>query len=1111
MRHAVLAACLLLAPFCAQAEIKLLRHPSYSKGKIAFSYLGDIWTVNEDGSSPERLTDHKARDVYPRFSPDGQWIAFSSNRSGNYDVYVISAKGGKARQLTFHNADDDVITWTPDGQRIVFRSTRGDAVFPTVASLYQIPVDGGIEQPLPTDWGSSASYSADGSKMAFTRHPGVWSRKHYRGSYAVDLWLMDVAAKKFTRLGDGDYKGNYMWPMYGRGGDIYFVADRLPNEKNVVFAGPEVMKSVNNIWKVPEKGGKPVQVTRHTSGSLFFPSISADGRVIVYEENFGLWKLDVASGKSAEIRVNLASDDKENAVELRTFQNEAESFSLSPSAKRAAISTHGEIFTIATDRGELQRVTETSWRETDPQWSPNGRLIAFYSDRSGREELWVADERGRNLKKVSDVDSEKGSLVWSPDSKWLAYTGSDHKLRRVEVETGKAEEVASSDVGGIMAPQFSPDGKWMSYAKDDKFLRPHVFVKALADGSEKMIGGSELFSSTGAKWTPDGKKLLLLAGVGSSSLASTQRMPMQLYSVSLTRLDKNPLERGIDSEEQAAAAAATERRGPVPGGPGAGGGPPRVEVKIDWDGLDRRIRPVTRTSDSILMVAPSPDSRTYAFIAAGEQEGRFSSALYTVGDDGQRITRVAQSMPQGDGEEGPRGRGGFGGAISSPQWSRDGRSIYYLDGRSIFSVAVPGGGGDSGGAPPSAAGLMGRRSSGPPAAPASPGGATPQRVNFSVKLEIDRAAERRQVFEECWRVMNYRFYDAKMHGVNWAAAKDNYASLLGNIGDSDELRAVIMQMIGELNASHTGVTGPSGISESVQTRYPGFDLQADPSGLFRVGHIYKKGPADHDYVKLSRGDYLLAVNGRDLKTTDNYWKIFNILPGRKFEFLVNSRPQKEGAWTVSLEPLPSASFNNLQYERWVDSRKAMVDRISNNEIGYLHIRAMDQPSLRKFERDLMENQGKKALIIDQRFNGGGGIDQELLAILNQRKYQVTRRRDSVDQQRPNRAYFGPMVVMQNERSASDAEMFPDGFRSLGLGKIVGVPTYGAVIGTGAYRLLDGGSIRTPSFGVWNAKGANMENYGVPPDVYVDNLPSDFLAGRDAQIEKAIEVLKEQTR
>jgi tricorn protease len=288
-------------------------------------------------------------------------------------------------------------------------------------------------------------------------------------------------------------------------------------------------------------------------------------------------------------------------------------------------------------------------------------------------------------------------------------------------------------------------------------------------------------------------------------------------------------------------------------------------------------------------------------------------------------------------------------------------------------------------------------------------------------------------------------------------------------------------------------------------------LETDASLYYKVGHIYKKGPADHDYVKIARGNFILAVNGKDLRTTDNYWQRFNLIPGRKLEFLVNSKPDKDGAWVVKLDPLTGTAMGNLQYQKWVDDRKEMVARLTNGEIGYLHIRAMDAPSLRQFERDLLENRPKKALIIDQRFNGGGGIDQELLQILGQRRYQSTRGRDSVDIQRPARAYFGPMVVMQNERSASDAEMFPDGFRALGLGKLVGMPTYGAVIGTGSHRLLDGSSIRTPGAGVFTARGENMENYGVQPDVVVDNTPDDFLARRDRQIEKAIEVLRAQIK
>jgi tricorn protease len=327
--------------------------------------------------------------------------------------------------------------------------------------------------------------------------------------------------------------------------------------------------------------------------------------------------------------------------------------------------------------------------------------------------------------------------------------------------------------------------------------------------------------------------------------------------------------------------------------------------------------------------------------------------------------------------------------------------------------------------------------------------------------------------------------------------------------DDEELHAVMMQMIGELNASHTGVSGGGRGGEAVaQTRYPGFELEPDASGFYKVEHVWKGGPADHDYVKLKAGDFIISVNGADLRTTDSYWRDFTMMAGRKFHVLVNGKPSRDGAWEVTLEPMTTAAYSNAQYARWVEDRRALVEKLGNGDIGYLHIRAMDAPSLRQFTLDLAMNRTKKALVIDQRFNGGGGIDQELLSMLMGQKYQYTRGRDAAqDVPRPLETFYGPMVVMQNERSASDAEMFPQGFKDLKLGKTVGMPTMGAVIGTGSFTLADGSTIRTPGSGVWTARGENMENFGVQPDVKVDNTPEDFAKGRDAQLEKAVEVLK----
>src|SRR5262245_60308585 len=394
MRRTPLLAALILivaGSIASAAPIKLARHPDYRAGKVTFSYLGDIWVANEDGTNVVRLTDNLAREIYPRFSPDGRWIAFSSNRYGNNDVFVVPAGGGTPRRLTFHSGNDDVVGWSRDSQRVLFRASHGDGAFPNVATLYEIAVAGGQEQPLPVDWGFWGNFSPDGKSLVFNRHPAVWSRQHYRGSYAADLWVADLNAKTYTKL-LADERYNRFWPMWAADGAIYFVADPLPNDKSVTPGSAEVRKSVNNIYKIPAKGGQPVQVTKHTSGSLFWPSMSSDGKVIVYEENFGIWKLDVATGKASEVKLDISTDEKENEIDVETVSNEVDSFDLSPSGRRAVISARGQVLTIATDRGDITRVApdKMASRNQTPKWSADGKLLAFVSDRSGRDEVWIS-------------------------------------------------------------------------------------------------------------------------------------------------------------------------------------------------------------------------------------------------------------------------------------------------------------------------------------------------------------------------------------------------------------------------------------------------------------------------------------------------------------------------------------------------------------------------------------------------------------------------------------------------------------------------------------------------------------------------------------------------
>jgi len=799
------------------------------------------------------------------------------------------------------------------------------------------------------------------------------------------------------------------------------------------------------------------------------------------------------------------------------------------------ISARGQILTIATDRGDITRVApdRMASRNQFPKWSADGKYIAYVSDKSGRDEIWLTDPEGRTPKKITDLDNEKGALVWTPDSKSLLYTAADKKLYNYTVADGKTAVVTSSDITRIGSVSVSPDSKWVAFSKQDRTLRSHVYIAPIGGGEERHVSDDGLlYSENNAVWTADGRYLVFTSSEGFSNGIATQGgigTVTMLWALSLRDQERDPMNRDIDNEAQGLAAeAAARQQNAGRGGAGqAGGGanatPP--DVRIDWNGLARRARRVTVPGTTLGGLTAAPEGHSVALTVStavpgggrgNPNDGDAGSGIFIVNVESGQSTRVPPAAAvEGAGRGGGRGgaAGGPFGAGGSMVFARDGRTLFFRSGTNLFVApvnlnananapgAAPAGGGGRGGGP--------GRGGAPAETPAAgAGNAASRHVAYNATLEVDHRALRAQVFNEGWRIMKNRFYDAKMHGANWNAVREMYEPLLENLVDEEELHTIMMMMIGHLNASHTGVSGgPVEMEARAQTRYPGFDVAADPSGFYKVAHIYKNGPADHDYLKIKSGDFIISLDDRDLKTSDNYWRHFTIASGNKFHFMLNDKPAKDGAWEVTITPVAQQAFGDLQYARWVDERRDMVTKASNGEIGYLHIRAMDAPSLRQFQLDLAANRTKKALVIDQRFNGGGGIDQELLGILAGRQYQYTMGRDAGFQQPRPQNFYGPMVVLQNERSASDAEMFPAGFKALGLGKVVGVPTMAAVIGTGSYTLLDGSTIRTPGSGVWTVTGQNMENYGVPPDVLVDNTPEDFLKGRDAQIVKAVEVLK----
>jgi len=1081
----LLAIALLVCTFASLAfgrEAKLVRYPSYSNGRIAFTYLGDIWTADENGQNVSRLTVNKARDAYPRFSPDGKWIAFSSDRNGNLDVFIIPSSGGTAKQLTFHSADDTVLGWAPDGRGVLFSSQRGEDFMPM---LYVVSVDGGMPTKAGTDMGLAASFSPDGKRIAYNPKGQVYWRKYYRGAYQTDVWIEDISTRKFTQLTDFD--GLDSWPMWSNDGGIYFVSDRDGN-------------GLTNIWRESENGGKAERVTAFKSGDVRFPSISADGKVIVFEHDFGIWKLDTGSKKVTPIHLDINAETEENATETRAFASEADDYDLAPNSRRIALSIHGELFTVPVEEGDIRQITNSPARDRLVNYSPDGKWLAFISDRSGREELYVVAVDGAGeTQKLTDIDALKFGYNWSPDSKEIAFTSSDSKLRKINVASKQIAEIDASRYGNISTPEWSPDGKWLAYSKQDASRTNDIYLIA-SSGEDKQARKVtfDSYDERNPRFAADGRKLFFIRSdaTGGGGGGGFGNASVQIYSVGLERLDRDP----DDPEDQAAPA--------TPDDAGEGAPPPRRpmnrpphETKVDWAGLKHRTRQVTRMPFPISSYAVAPDSRTIVFVTSEPAGIASTPVIYSIQEDGKRLSRVAAGGPPAA-DEGGGGGGGFGGGISGLGISRDGRTLFFFERNGIYSTPL------QSGAAATAAATAGRGPAG------GAGEGARRRISFNVRVKIDHPAEWAEMFGDAWRTMKYRFYDPAMHGKDWDAAKAKYEPLVQDVGDRQELLNIINEMIGELNASHTGAAPPPGgrATGGVSTGHLGIELEPDSaSGRYRVTYVYEDGPADKDWVKVKVGDYLIAISGQQVKAGDEYWQLLNDRLNRKVEVTFNNKPSEDGAWRTRIETINSMAYSGLRYERWVKERRQKVDELSGGRIGYLHIQAMNPPSLRKFEKEIREFRSKEAMIIDQRWNGGGNIEQELLAILVQREYQIWQPRGTEASGRPFAGYFGPKVVLQNWRSASNAEMFPAGFRALGLGKVIGTPTMGAVIGTGSYSLIDGSTVRTPGVGVYlaDSKRTNMENYGVQPDIRVDNSPEDNLAGRDRQLEAAVEELLKQ--
>ncbi|MES2522449.1 MAG: S41 family peptidase [Gemmatimonadota bacterium] len=1089
----------LAAPLAAQAPqpIKFARYAHVANdGTIAFTYQDDIWLTNADGAEPRRLTAHGARDFMPRFSPDGKTIAFTSNRTGNNDVYIVPVAGGEPKQLTWFSGEDQAAYWTPDGRELVITSGRG--THPFGSPLYRLPLDGSMPRPMAMDFGRAGMMKQDATMVAFNRNlPSYW-RKGYRGNNNADIAVQNLRTGEINEITDTDLKGyqgftHDVHPMWGADGMIYFASER---------------DGTFNIWRVSPNGGAPQQVTKHKEDGVQFPAISPDGRHMVYENDFELWTMEVPAGTPKKLQIRMAADTKENDIEVVTTTNRADGFTVSPSGEYVAVDFHGEIMIVPTEAGvgEKTAVTTSPWRERSQTWSPDGRRIAYISDESGDEEVWTFDIASGTRRKLTAQPSVKADLTWAPGSGKLAYTG-DNKLWEVDVAGGAPRELAANAAGGFSVGEYTPDGNWLTYTKRDDDQNADVFVFDVRNRRETNVTKNPFNDSEGVI-TPDGRHLVFT----SSRDGGTS----QLFVVSLARLTEDPNDpvvrerqrRGAGRPERndssasggaaaptgagsaAAASAANAANNPAPAS--------AFTVRVDADGIERRVTQLTRGANAVGTYFLSRDGRTIYFTVGGAGGGGGGQGAAPADADSPNVGLFAMNI---DGQNRRRLAGGtFPGMVPTT----DRRAVF-------FRRPARGGDGDGGAATGTEIARLTI--------------ATPNRtdaVAFTFPVRVDRRAEWTQLFEESWRVMKYRFYDEKMHGKDWDAIKARYKPLLAYVGTNEDVYDIANEMIGELNASHTGVSGPPtrAMPRVYTTRYLGFDMDSTGGGRYRISHIYRDGPADKEWLGLAKGDYVLAIDGKDLKAGDNYERVLATTLNEYLPVRVAKSPTGEGARTVRIATV--TSLTDIKYNEWVASNREVVEKDTKGDIAYVHIRSMDQPSLAKFRNEIDQFSNKKGIIVDIRFNGGGNIDQELIDILEREPYQFWNQRTGARTwgRRPRQAIAGPKVMLINARSGSDSEVTPMAFRQLGLGRIVGNPTAAAVIATGSYALINGGSIRTPGSLVItydptkpNNYGVNLENLGVPPDVWVKNSPMDEMKKFDRElktaIDEAMKMLKEQ--
>ena len=1046
----------------ADDEARLLRFPATNGTDVVFSYAGDLYTAPLTGGQARRLTSHVGYEIFPRFSPDGRTIAFTAEYDGNREVYLIPATGGEPRRLTYTSTNDRddvgdrmgpnniVMTWTPDGQHVVYRNRIGDGF---QGRLWTVPVDGGMPQALPLPEGGFCSYAPDGKQMAYNRVFREFRNwKYYRGGMADDVWLYNPEAGTVENLTDNVAQD--ICPMWV-GDDIYFISDR---------------DRTMNLFVYHTRTKQTEKVTDYADYDIKFPS--TDGRQIVYEHGGYLYRFDPQTRRAEQIHITLHAENVYARTEQKHVADCLTAAALSADGRRLAVTARGEVFDVPVAKGVTRNITRTPGaHERAADWSPDGRYIAYISDRTGETELYLQPaEGGDPLQLTTGSDTYIRNFSWSPDSKTLLYTDRKNRLVAVDVASKAKTVVMQNPEQEFFDVQFSPDSRWITYTKPAANNFSVVYVYNLAEKKEYPVT-EKWYNSSSPAFSTDGRYLVFesdrdfnpiygrlewnhvytrMGGIYLAMLAADTPSPFLPADEAVNS--------GQDSEDKPASSA------------------PAKDKKKD-----------NKAEENVLTIDPE-----------GIQ-GRIVKLPLSVGNywdlysDGQTVWYFGNGGTHAFDLKGQTDELVAEGAVMVPV---DGsKKVLFMKGNKLYT-----------------------------------GELSTRKVTLDKPVDlsdmvapIDYEQEWAQIFDEAWRAYRDGFYVENMHGVDWKAIKEKYAVLLPYVKTRLDLNYIIGEMIAELACGHAYVNpGEYPKPERIQMGLLGAELSRDAkTGFYRIDKILAgapyseklRSPLTEPGMDIREGDYITAIDGVSTATVPNIYQLLIGKAGVLTELTVNSKASAGGTRKVVVEPTDNEY--PLYHYNWVQRNLRRVEEATDGRVGYIYIPDMGPEGLNEFARYFYPQLDKEALIIDDRANGGGNVSPMIIERLLRKPYRMTMSRTSTKTGTiPDATQYGPKVLLINKYSASDGDLFPWSFKANKLGTVVGTRTWGGIVGiSGSLPYMDGTDIRVPFFTNYDAKTGQwiVENHGVDPDILIDNDPIREQAGVDQQLEKAIEVALEQLK